>query len=354
MIRFSFAKKRPMFFLWSLFCVLIFSFGCSKGPDYGFYEKQKVLMGTVFEIKVFTDKQNVSKKKFEQAVNAAFDEVSRLENQMSEWIPDSQISQVAKYAGIKPVKISDDVIYVVQKALEVSRATNGAFDITFKPLGKLWNVGKRKIPPAKSEILKVKKLVDYKQIVLDPENKTLYLKRKGFSVGLGGVAKGYAAKKAGDVLKSFGLKNFMVSAGGDLYYEGDKEGEPWKVGTVSTGDGQKHIETTMEVKESGGLVTSGNYERYFEYKGKRYHHIIDTRTGYPAETGLVEVTVFCKNPTLADAYATSFFILGYEKSLKVIEKHPNVAFMMKTDSGKLLKSPNFKNFLDYKEETIYN
>ncbi|MBU2531083.1 MAG: FAD:protein FMN transferase, partial [Elusimicrobia bacterium] len=287
---------------------IVFSASCVPMPEYGFYQKEKILMGTIFKIKVFADKKKLTKERFNTLAQKAFDEVSRLESEMSEWRPDSPISRAAINSGIKPVAITPDIARVVDMALDISHENDGAFDISFKPLGRLWNIKKRKIPPTKNEIEKALAYVNYTNIILDKKNMTLFLKLKGMHIGLGGIAKGYAAGKAGDILKLAGIKNFIINAGGDLFVSGNKDGEYWTSG-IKNPKGDMFLK--FKVKTDCAVVTSGDYERFFIYKGKKYHHIINVRTGYPAE-GLKSVTVISENPALADAYATSFFILGYD------------------------------------------
>ncbi len=322
-----------------IFFTIFLSASCARKPEFVFHNKQKILMGTVFEIKVFVDRKKFPPKRFEKIVQNAFLEIERLEKQMSEWIPDSPVSKISAAAGLRPVRVPEESLEVIKTALSVSSETGGAFDISFKPLGKLWNVKKRKIPPDKEEIKEALRLIGYENIVLDEKKGTVYLKKKGMSIGLGGIAKGYAAGKAAKVLKEKGIENFIINAGGDLYFSGSKNGKFWTTG-IKNPDGGFFVK--LKIKTDCAVATSGNYERFFIYKGKRYHHIIDARSGYPAY-GLKSVTVISKNPALADAYATSFFILGYEKSLDIVRKKKDLAFIMVTEEGNILKSANFEN-----------
>ena len=169
-------------------------------------------------------------------------------------------------------------------------------------------------------------------------------------IGLGAIAKGFAAKAIGNVFKKHGINNFIINAGGDLYIEGSKKGDSntedfWTSG-VQDPDKRDNIILKFKVIRSGAVVTSGDYENFFVYNGKKYHHIIDTRTGYPA-TGMKSVTIFSSDPTYADAFATSFFILGYEKSLKIVEKRNDLAFIMIDENRNILKSPNVEKFVEF-------
>ncbi|MCK5583334.1 MAG: FAD:protein FMN transferase, partial [Elusimicrobiales bacterium] len=216
--------------------IIALSVSCAPKLQYGFYQKEKILMGTVFKIKVFADKKKLSKERFNILAKQSFDEVSRWEGEMSEWRFDSPISKAAVNAGIKPVAITYDIVRVINMALKVSNESGGAFDISFKPLGRLWNIKKRKIPPSKKEIEKALAFVNYKNIILDKKFMTLFLKKKGMRIGLGGIAKGYAAGKAGDILKRAGINDFIINAGGDLFVSGNKNGKHWTSGVKNPKD----------------------------------------------------------------------------------------------------------------------
>ena len=156
------------------------------------------------------------------------------------------------------------------------------------------------------------------------------------------IAKGYAAGKAGDVLKLAGIDNFIINAGGDLFVSGNKKGKHWISG-IKNPEGDLFFK--FNIKNDCAVVTSGGYERFFNYKGKRYHHIISAKTGYPAE-GLKSVTVISKNPALADAYATSFFILGYDKALEIVKKKKGLDFIMIDADNNILKSPGINDAIE--------
>lgn len=314
--------------------------GGEAAPE--FFEKQQVLMGTVFRVKV--PRSSVKDRgDFTEAAEAALGEVARLESELSEWRDDSPISAAAASAGKAPVAVTPDIAEVVRLALGIASETGGAFDVSFKPLGRLWNVKKRKEPPAPAEVERARALVDYRAVKLDTKKMTLFLRRSGMAVGLGGVAKGYAAGKAGDVLAGRGIKNFVVDAGGDLYYSGRAGERPWTGGLRSPDGG---IALRFMIKRDCAVVTSGDYENFFVYGGKRYHHIIDPATGYPAE-GPRSVTVFAADPAAADAYATAFFVLGREKALQSpAVRQGKAAFIMMDADGGLFSSPGVDDYAE--------
>jgi thiamine biosynthesis lipoprotein len=311
-----------------------------------------MLMGTNFKIKVFSNVKDLTKDKFEKLAQDAFLVIERLENQMSTYRPDSPISKATKYAGVKSVPVTDDIINVLVIAKEVWKKTDGAFDVTFGPLGDVWDVKNRKNPPALDKIKKALDLVDFNNVSFDKEKRMLFLKKKGMKIGLGGLAKGYAAKKAGEVFKRAGYNDFIINAGGDLYVSGQKKmkndtnknNKFWTSG-IKDPDSSSGFASVFKIMKDGAVVTSGDYERYFDYKGKRYHHVIDTKTGYPSH-GVRSVTVFSKDPIVADAYATSFMIMGVPKSLEFVNARDDIACILIDNKGKVHQSKNLFKYIE--------
>ena len=329
--------------------VLIFSLtllSCTQPADsLRIYEQEKMMMGTVMKIKAVAE--GGEEEKTQEAFDAAFREIAGLESELSEWQPASPVSEVNRNAGIGRVKVPDAVVTVTEKALDIADVTDGAFDVTFKPIGRLWNVKERTSPPPSDSISAALSLVDYKQIELDTlQNKnTLFLKKQGMEIGFGGIAKGYAAFRAGEVLEEYGITDYIINAGGDLYVKGKKGDRRWTSGIKDPDTRQKKPLFAFSVVKACGIATSGNYESYFIHEGTRYHHIIDLKTGYPAR-GLKSVTVFSEDPAKADAYSTAFFILGYEKALLILEQDPSLAFIVIDDKDRIIKSPNIGEFIE--------
>ncbi|NLF25940.1 MAG: FAD:protein FMN transferase, partial [Deltaproteobacteria bacterium] len=228
--------------------------------------------------------------------------------------------------------------------LKISLMTNGAYDITVRPLGKLWDVRNRKSPPSQEEIETARKLVNYRKLLIDSSNNTIFLRDPGMAFGFGSIAKGYAAKRAGMIFKANGINDFIIDAGGDLYFEGSKGATHWVSG-IRDPDPPHKVMLPFKLLTSCSVATSGDYERYFEYKGRRYHHIIDPATGYPAFSGLRSVTVFSKDPMLADAYATAFFVMGPERANKLVSKGMDLSFIMVKNDGSLIKSRGLDLFI---------
>ncbi|UZJ36521.1 FAD:protein FMN transferase [Prosthecochloris sp. SCSIO W1103] len=317
---------------------------CS-GTDSGLriYEQEKVMMGTVMKIKAVAEGD--AEEKAQEAFDTAFREIAELESELSEWQPASPVSEVNRKAGIERVEVPEALVTVTQKALDIAEVTEGAFDVTFKPIGRLWNVKERTSPPPPDSIRTALSQVDYTQIDLDTLQKTLLLKKMGMEIGFGGIAKGYAALRAGEVLERYGIDNYIINAGGDLYVKGKKGERQWTSGIKNPDTKQKTPLIAFGVIKACGIATSGDYESYFVHEGIRYHHIIDLKTGYPAR-GIKSVTVFSEDPAKADAYATAFFILGHENALHIVEQDPSLAFILIDAKDGIFKSPNIGEFIE--------
>ena len=300
------------------------------------------MMGTVMKIKAVAE--GGEEEKTQEAFDAAFREIAELESELSEWQPTSPISAVNRNAGLGRVKVPEAVVTVTQKALDIADVTDGAFDVTFKPIGRLWNVKERTSPPPADSIKRVLRLVDYKQIDLDTLRNTLFLRKTGMEIGFGGIAKGYAAYHAGKALEKYGINNYIINAGGDLYVKGKKGDRRWTSGIQNPDRGQQKTLLAFSIVKPCGIATSGDYESYFIHEGTRYHHIIDLATGYPAR-GVKSFTVFSEDPAKADAYSTAFFILGHEKALRIVKQDPSLAFILIDDKDRIFKSPNIEEFI---------
>jgi len=254
------------------------------------------------------------------ALRAAYDEVVRLEGLMTPWRETSELSAVNAAAGKKAVDIGPEMLEVVEKSLWAAERSEGVFDITFASMGKLWrfNHDMDGAVPPRGELELARRRIDYRRVKLDRERHTLFLERADQRIDLGGIAKGYAVDRAAAVLRSAGLRSFYVQAGGDLYVEGKKpDGTPWRAGIRDPRGPEGSFFARLAV-EDHAFSTAGDYERSFFKEGKRYHHILDPRTGYPAE-GTRSVTVWAKDALTADAIDDAVFILGAEKGLALVE-----------------------------------
>lgn len=276
-------------------------------------------MGTVFQVTVAA--RGRARAQIERTVDQALDEVDRLEALLSEWRPGTEISEVNRLAGRSPVRVSPETFAIVEAAHRASVLSGGAFDVTFNALWGLWDF-KSPAPkvPDPAEVARRVALIDYRKLALDRGARTLYLERAGMKIGLGGIGQGYAADRVCELLRRAGLTDHLIDGGGDVLACGSRGGAPWSVGI-------KHPrrDALLCMVDVGGaaIVTSGDYERFFELGGRRYHHIMDPRTGYPAR-GVVSATVIAPSATEADALATAALVLGPERGLLLLENLPDV------------------------------
>ncbi|SDW50053.1 FAD:protein FMN transferase [Flavobacterium degerlachei] len=280
-------------------------------------------------------------------IDMAVAEVSRVENLISDWIPTTPISEVNRNAGVKPVKVPQEVFDLVQRSIKISELTSGAFDISYASMDKIWKFdGSMTKMPSPEEIKKSVEKVGYKNIILDAKNFTIFLKNPGMKLGLGGIGQGFIADKIKALLVSKGVVAGIVNISGDINTWGKQlNGEKWKVGIKNPLNKDK-IFATFPLEDSA-VETSGSYEKYVTFNGIRYSHIIDTRTGYPA-SGVISVTVFAKSTEFADALATGVFVMGVDVGLDLVNQLPGIGCIYVDDKGKIFASKNidlkkFKN-----------
>ncbi|MFH0763491.1 MAG: FAD:protein FMN transferase [Candidatus Omnitrophota bacterium] len=245
------------------------------------------------------------------AVGKAFNEIARVEGIFSVFKDDSEASRInrCKKAG-EPVKTTEEVFGLIERSVACGEDMKGAFDITVKPLVDLWRAaGKEMVLPSKKEIMAALDKVGSRYIILDRLNTTITFQKDGMALDFGGVAKGYATDRAVAVLKECGVRNALVSSGGDTYCLGMKdELEPWRVGIQHPRD-KKKVFAALQLNDRA-IDTAGDYEKYFLFNGKRYPHIIDPRTGRPADNGVASATVVADDATSADMFATALCVLG--------------------------------------------
>ncbi|MDX2088473.1 MAG: FAD:protein FMN transferase [Kofleriaceae bacterium] len=273
-------------------------------------------MGTVVTVFLWTDDEAKAAK----AADAVFTEMKRLDGVMTTWTPDSEVSRINQAAGDKPVAVSAETYAVIERAHDISRRTKGVFDITVGAYKGLWKFDEDMdgTLPDPAEVKKRLANVGWKQLVLDPKKRTVFLKKQGMSITLGGIAKGYAVDKCVELLHKQGFVDFMVQAGGDMYVSGKKGPTPWVVG-IRDPRGAPDAMFALAPVENHSFSTSGDYERGFVKDGVRYHHILDPRTGHPARASR-SVTVRAKDAFTADAWSKVLFILGYKESLELIKR----------------------------------
>jgi thiamine biosynthesis lipoprotein len=301
------------------------------------FKRTLKLMGSRFDITVVA-KDSTEGNIF---IDLAVDEVSRIEKLISSWDPESQTSEINRNAGIKPVGVDEELYTLIGRCVELSRLTVGAFDISFASMDKIWKFdGSMTEMPSEENIKTSVAKVGYKNIILDPENLTVFLKLPGMKIGFGAIGKGYAADKAKKLLIENGVQAGIINAAGDMNTWGNQsDGENWQVAITNPLDKNKAF-AILPIKE-GAVVTSGNYEKYVNFNGIRYSHIVDPRTGYPA-TGIISATVFAPKAELADALATSVFVMGIEAGLNFIDQLPKIECILIDEKGAIHKSKNIE------------
>ncbi len=292
----------------------------------------RFLMGTRVEITA----QGADAKRLNRAVNMAFAEIKRIEEMMSEWEDGSELSRINRNAGKKAIKVSQEILEIITQSIKFSQISRGAFDISWAVLAELWDFSREEpIIPQKEKVAEALKLVDYQNIVVDRESSTVFLQVKGMRIGLGGIAKGYAVDRAIHALQQEGVKDAIVNAGGDLRVIGKKDGQPWRVG-VQDPRGKGNLLGVLEITDTS-FASSGDYERYFIKDGIRYHHLLNPKTGFPAQ-GCRSVTIICASALQADALSTAVFVLGPVAGLKLIEGLPGVEALIIDQEGRIIMS----------------
>lgn len=298
------------------------------------------LMGGRFDINIVAQDSLSA----EQNIDIIIAEIARIEHLISDWKPTSQISEVNQYAGIRPVKVDREVFELTKRALHFSKITNGAFDISFAAMDRIWKFdGSMTEMPTPEAIKKSVEKVGYKNIILDSINSTVFLKLKGMKIGFGALGEGYATHKCKQMMLAKGIQSGIINATGDMSVWGTQpDGKPWNIGITNPFD-PSQILATISIKQ-GAVTTSGSYEKFVVFNGKRYSHIINPTTGYPA-TGLCSVSVFGPNAETANGLSTSAMVLGKKEAVKLLNQYPDYYFILITDSGKMIKSKNFPKHL---------
>ena len=297
------------------------------------YKKKVSMLGSPFEITVVA-KDSIEGNYF---IELAISEVKRIENQISDWIPTTQISLVNKNAGIQAVKVDSEVFDLVARAIKISELTDGAFDISYASMDKIWKFdGSMKAMPSDDAIKKSVAKIGYKNIILNKQDQSIFLKIEGMKLGLGGIGQGYIADKVKDKLLANGCLSGIVNVSGDINAWGKQSNQkPWTVGIVNPMNKNKVFATFP--LDNSSIETSGNYEKYVIFNGIRYSHIIDPRSGFPAQ-GVVSVSVFAKQTEIADALATGIFVLGVEVGLDLVNQLKGIECIIVDDKGKIHSS----------------
>jgi thiamine biosynthesis lipoprotein len=302
------------------------------------FKKVLKLMGNQFELTVVAE----SERSADELIGTGVTEIRRIEKLLTTFSEDSETNMINRNAGIQAVQVSKEVFDIIERSKRISDITQGAFDISYGSIDKrLWNFDQTMTAlPSASDAKKMVKLINYKNIILDKEKQTVFLREVGMRIGFGGIGKGYAAEMAKEVMKKKGAGSGIVNASGDLTAWGmQPNGMPWTVGIVHP-DHKEYPFSSLDISDMA-VATSGNYEKFIMINGEKYSHTIDPRTGLPV-TGIKSVTVFSPNAEICDALATPVTIMGIEHGLSLINQLSKVECVIIDDNNKLYTSQNIK------------
>jgi thiamine biosynthesis lipoprotein len=285
----------------------------------------------------------------EKLLDELFARLKQIEDELGTNKPDSRISALNAAAGEVPVAVGEDALAVIERDFQLSAWSDGAFDPSVGPLVKLWGIGTdHAAVPKSADIAAAKLLVGWKDIVLDKDKGTVFLKRKGMALDLGSTSKGYAADEVLKLIRAAGVKKAIIDLGGNVLVEGTRsDGKPWRVGLQNPFSSERGTSIGIASLTSRSIVTSGVYERFFidEKTGKRYHHILDTKTGYPVDNGLMSVTVVSDRSFDADGFTTAVFALGREKGMALAASQ-GVDVIVVDANKKVYMSPRVSTYFE--------
>ena len=322
--------------------IFIFTTGKFERPE---VVKSSYALGTIINLKVLGSKG-------EKAIEEAIEKLNYIDDKMSVFKEESEISKITCKAGVNLEVVSKDTYFVVKKAVEYSKILEGTSDPTIRPLVKLWSIGtKEESIPEKSQIEETLKLVNYKDVILDENDHSIMLKHKKQALDVGGIAKGFAADEVRDIFYKHKIKSALIDLGGNIFALGNKDdGTPWKVGIQNPFKPRGEYIGILSVKNKS-VVTSGNYEKYFIKDGERFHHIIDPKTGYPSQSKIISATIISDNSIDGDGLSTGVYILGIDKALKIIEAIEGIDAIFITEDKKVYKTSGIdKNILTLTDE----
>ncbi len=302
------------------------------------FKQSMKLMGNRFEISVVTDDEEWANARIDEAVS----EIKRIEKLLTTFDENSQTNLINQQAGIEAVKVDREVFNIIQRSLRISQLTQGAFDITYGSIDKkLWNFDQNmKSLPDPNTAKQLVRLINYRNVILDETNCTVFLKEKGMRIGFGGIGKGYAAECAKKIMQEKGVSSGIVNASGDLTAWGyQPDGKPWTIGIANpdkTGQAFSHLEIT-----DMAVATSGNYEKFVMIDGKKYSHTINPKTGLPV-TGIKSVTIISPNAEIADAMATPVMIMGISVGIDMVNQVKGLGCILIDDNNRIFTSKNIQ------------
>ena len=294
------------------------------------FQREEAIMGTRVAVEVWSEDAALAAR----AMDAVIAEMRRTDELMSTYKPESQLSAVNAHAFEGPVEVDPEIIDVVARSFDFSRMSNGAFDVTYASVGHLYDYRAHQ-RPSKQQVAAALPGVDYRQVEVDRARNTIRFLRKGVRIDLGGIAKGYAVDRSIGILRGLGIEHAMVNAGGDTRLLGDRLGKPWIVG-IRDPRNEGRMVTRLPLEDEA-ISTSGDYERYFEEDGVRYHHILVPGTGDVARE-VRSATVIGADATLTDGLSTTVFVLGVQRGMELVSRLPGVEAVIVDKDGRIFYS----------------
>lgn len=306
----------------------------ASGARAEWFTDVRPMMGTEIRVQLWHEEEEQGA----EAVEAVFLEMQRIDRLMSTYIDDSLVSRINRDAAEQPVAAGDELYELIVRSLDISVLTRGAFDITYDSVGRHYDFRERERPDAET-IRTSLPTVDYRLVELDEGDRSIRFLRPGMRINLGGIAKGYAVERGASILRERGVRHAAVTAGGDSRLVGDRRGDPWVVGVR---DPRKEGEIVVRIPlENEAISTSGDYERYFDEDGQRWHHIIQPATGEPAN-GVHSVTIVGPDAVMTDAMSTSVFVMGVDEGLRLIATLPDYEGIVIDAEGRLFYSDGLR------------
>lgn len=287
-----------------------------EGSSGNWYSREEAIMGTAIRVELWSEERDAA----DSALAAVMDQMHAVDRTMSPHKPESELSRINRDAAHQGVPVGAELFDLLQRALEFSRCSEGAFDITFASAGHLYDYRQR-IRPNAQDLERARAVIGYQGLLLDTATRCVRFARPGMRIDLGGFAKGYAVDRGAAILRERGVHHGIVTAGGDSHILGDRRGRPW---TIGVRDPRRPGELAAVLPLNDVAVsTSGDYERYFEEDGVRYHHVLDPRTGASAR-GAYSVTIIAADGLTSEALSKAVFVLGADKGLRLVESFANV------------------------------
>ena len=336
-------KKRII----TILCICSIFCGCQ------IQQKQDMAQIQLFAMDTFMDLKATGKNG-EEALLKAEKEIYSLEQLFSSTIEKSEVYAINQYAGEQPVTVSEDTLCLIKKAKQYYTLTDGAFDITIAPVVKAWGFTEEvKRVPSEEEIQQKLELVGQDKLQIEEQNNTIYLEQQNMAIDLGGIAKGYASDKVDEILRQNGVTSAVISLGGNVSVIGKRaDGSKWRVAVQDPCNTEGYV-GILNV-ENCSVITSGVYQRFFEQNGKKYHHIIDTKTGKPAQTGLLSVSIVSENGTMADALSTSLMVMGLEKGSELWRKSEEFGAIFITEEREIYITEDIAESFELEESAGYH